>query len=148
MGVRKHDFLGLRFGKLLVLAEAGRYGNGERQYLCRCDCGREKTARVSLLNVGLTTSCGVGKCKKKRSYPANRKPPSTANEPPNDVAPLLQSPTREKQQQKARKKAHARLNKYGGYYAENLTIAGQPPPKMPAEYAARVADIPFARAVA
>ena len=48
---------GDRFGRLTVLAEAGRR-NGARAYRCRCDCGAEKVISVRTLRKGEARSCG------------------------------------------------------------------------------------------
>jgi hypothetical protein len=63
MGRKKIDRAGLRYGRLLVLREANpriNPGNGElrTQWLCRCDCGVEKTVAGSSLVNGQTRSCG------------------------------------------------------------------------------------------
>jgi len=49
--------IGKRFGRLVVLAEAG-YRNQCRYWLCRCDCGTEKEVQVSSLIRGRINSCG------------------------------------------------------------------------------------------
>lgn len=48
---------GERFGRLVVIAEAG-YMGGRRAYLCKCDCGAEVRCRGSHLTRGSTMSCG------------------------------------------------------------------------------------------
>ena len=52
------DMIGKRFGKLLVLSEAGRDKHRNILWLCRCDCGKEKIISGSSLRSGLTKSCG------------------------------------------------------------------------------------------
>lgn len=49
----KHDLAGLRFGQIVVLKRVP--GN---VWLCRCDCGVEKTIYGGSLRNGLTKSCG------------------------------------------------------------------------------------------
>lgn len=54
--------VGDRFGKLSILKEVESHvtsgGNKKRKFLCRCDCGREKTVMLQSLKRGLTVSCG------------------------------------------------------------------------------------------
>lgn len=50
--------IGQRFGRLVVIAEAGRARNRGRRWLCRCDCGGETTTGKSNLTSGNTRSCG------------------------------------------------------------------------------------------
>jgi hypothetical protein len=49
--------VGRRFGRLVVVAESGRDGYGPR-WLCRCDCGTEKTIAKYSLTAGRSVSCG------------------------------------------------------------------------------------------
>jgi hypothetical protein len=46
-----------RFGRLLVLADAGNR-KGRSRWLCRCDCGKKHTVDGKLLTRGHTNSCG------------------------------------------------------------------------------------------
>lgn len=50
--------VGLRFGRLTVVADCGANAHGERLCECVCDCGKDYTARRSKLINGNTTSCG------------------------------------------------------------------------------------------
>ena len=53
------DRTGQRFGRLTALFEAPRKnGTGRVRWLCRCDCGNEKTVSSSDLVGGRTQSCG------------------------------------------------------------------------------------------
>lgn len=55
----KHkDMTGLRFGRLTVLSRAGNNASGNILWLCRCDCGYEKTVPGSELRRGKIRSCG------------------------------------------------------------------------------------------
>ena len=54
---KKIDLTGHRFGRLVVIREAGRK-NGHVVWLCRCDCGNEVTVRGNCLTSGHTSSCG------------------------------------------------------------------------------------------
>lgn len=61
---KKIDLTGHRFGRLVVIREAGRDKHGKVLWLCRClgkngdDCGNEVTATTNNLNGGHTKSCG------------------------------------------------------------------------------------------
>lgn len=59
---RGGDLIGKRFGKLLVLEEAGFIkksdGRNSRVYKCQCDCGNIFYAQHVYLNCGDTKSCG------------------------------------------------------------------------------------------
>ena len=56
------DMTGKRFGKLTAIALAEPTytirGIPRRQWLCRCDCGRERVVRADYLKRGQTTYCG------------------------------------------------------------------------------------------
>lgn len=52
------DRTGQRFGRLLALGEAGRDNQGRATWLCRCDCGVEKTIPSRHLGSGAIVSCG------------------------------------------------------------------------------------------
>lgn len=54
---RRLDLTGWRFGRLTVLAPAGRIGR-YTAWLCRCECGRETVATTRKLRGGNTRSCG------------------------------------------------------------------------------------------
>jgi hypothetical protein len=49
---------GQRFGRLTAVECASRTTAGSRRWRMRCDCGKEKVARLSNLIRGGTTSCG------------------------------------------------------------------------------------------
>jgi hypothetical protein len=57
----KLKLLGKKIGKLTVIAEAGKNKHGAILWKCRCDCGNETILDGSILNRGLTKSCGCGK---------------------------------------------------------------------------------------
>lgn len=52
------DLTGRRFGRLIVLAYAGKRGASRHFWLCRCDCGKERVVRGSHMIQGRTGSCG------------------------------------------------------------------------------------------
>jgi hypothetical protein len=59
------DITGQRFGRLTVVACAGRTKRGNTIWTCRCDCGNEKIVQASHLRSGSTTSCG---CLRQEGY--------------------------------------------------------------------------------
>jgi len=50
--------IGERYGRLVVLAEAGRAKNGGRLFQCQCDCGAQHTVIADALRDGRVRSCG------------------------------------------------------------------------------------------
>lgn len=55
----KVDITGLRFGRLVVIKEMpGRVNNWQINWLCKCDCGKEKVITGNRLKNGHTKSCG------------------------------------------------------------------------------------------
>lgn len=52
------DIVGLRFGRLTVVALAGHSASGRVTWRCVCDCGAEKVAEGIRLRSGDTKSCG------------------------------------------------------------------------------------------
>jgi len=55
----KKNETGNRYGRLVVLYEASyRNKRGEVQWVCMCDCGKEKTISGASLRNGNTRSCG------------------------------------------------------------------------------------------
>ena len=54
---RKHNIVGERFGRLIVVGEIEPIKN-TRQFMCKCDCGNEKVVRIPDLLLGRTRSCG------------------------------------------------------------------------------------------
>jgi len=52
------DEVNHRYGRLIVLKQAGRDKHKQALWLCRCDCGNEITVRGSGLRGGHTQSCG------------------------------------------------------------------------------------------
>ena len=57
MSAKKIDLTGQRFGRLLVIREAGRK-NGHVAWLCRCECGNEIVVSGDNLRRERTQSCG------------------------------------------------------------------------------------------
>lgn len=54
---RAEDHTGRRFGKLTAIRR-GDYKGKDVGWICRCDCGTEKTISVAPLRRGLVVSCG------------------------------------------------------------------------------------------
>lgn len=54
----KAQLQGQRFGRLLVLEEAGRTDNQNVLWKCKCDCGNETIVMATSLLQGKTQSCG------------------------------------------------------------------------------------------
>ena len=52
------DYIGKRFGRLVVLSLDSVVKNYQKIYLCRCDCGNIKKIRRSGLTSGGVISCG------------------------------------------------------------------------------------------
>ena len=52
------DIAGYKFGKLNVISRAGSSSTGKAQWLCKCDCGTNKTVRAADLKNGRVLSCG------------------------------------------------------------------------------------------
>ena len=52
------DLTGQKFGRLTVIAEAGRAKNRNVLWKCRCDCGKEVIVQSGNLPNGHTRSCG------------------------------------------------------------------------------------------
>jgi hypothetical protein len=66
------NLVGKVFGKLTVVGFAG-YGKGnsnkkDRMWLCKCECGNEKTVRTQSLKQGKTKTCGLGNCHPRGKY--------------------------------------------------------------------------------
>lgn len=55
---RERDLIGLRFERLTVIKQEGKYKNGARLWLCKCDCGNEKIVAGTHLVGGKIRSCG------------------------------------------------------------------------------------------
>lgn len=50
-----------KYGRLTVIADAGKRGHNHQYVLCRCDCGVEKEIRLEHLSSGKIVSCGCHK---------------------------------------------------------------------------------------
>lgn len=52
------DLSGRKYNKLTVICKNGKTNGGDIKWLCKCDCGNEKTITGSKLKSGWTKSCG------------------------------------------------------------------------------------------
>lgn len=52
------DLVGMKFGRLTVIRKASDGSVSRAKWLCRCDCGKEKSVLGSNLRHGRTLSCG------------------------------------------------------------------------------------------
>lgn len=52
------DLLGQRFGRLTVIERIPNDKLGKAMWICRCDCGTERSVRANCLREGDTRSCG------------------------------------------------------------------------------------------
>ena len=57
----RESLIGRRYEKLVVIEQKESTKRGQRQWLCKCDCGGTCVATTGNLNSGHTTNCG---CKK------------------------------------------------------------------------------------
>jgi hypothetical protein len=55
---KKRNLIGVRFGRLKVVAEYGTTGKHYTTWLCECDCGEQRLAYGHLLMHGTLKSCG------------------------------------------------------------------------------------------
>lgn len=55
---KKLDLTNQRFGRLTVIKEGPRNNAGRTTWICKCDCGNEKTILTTQLTSGKTQSCG------------------------------------------------------------------------------------------
>lgn len=59
------NLIGYRFGKLTVVKQLESNKRGEKVWLCKCECGKEKTAKTYNLTSKKITHCGCSKkCKR------------------------------------------------------------------------------------
>jgi hypothetical protein len=58
MANKVKDLLGQQFGRLTVIARAGKASSGHVEWLCECSCGKQKTVNGSYLSAGKILSCG------------------------------------------------------------------------------------------
>lgn len=70
MGRKPIDIIGKTFNMLTVLAYDHTNQDGQRYYLCKCQCGKETIVRGTSLRSGNTKSCG---CARRNSWEASLK---------------------------------------------------------------------------
>ena len=73
MSAKKIDLTGERFGKLVVIREAGRK-NGHVAWLCRCDCGNEIVVSGHDLRNEHTQSCGCLRLERNTTHDCTHEP--------------------------------------------------------------------------
>lgn len=56
--MRKRDIAGMRFGRLVAISSIRVSKYGDYEWLCECDCGNTKIARLCHLQNGNIQSCG------------------------------------------------------------------------------------------
>ena len=60
--MKDNEMIGRRFGRLVVLYQCDNYfspsGSSHKRFVCKCDCGVEKTVLKEHLTSGRTRSCG------------------------------------------------------------------------------------------
>lgn len=71
---RRIQMEGLKFGRLKVIKFSGHNTHKQRQFLCLCDCGREKVVLGSELRNGRTTSCGCHQREKSTKHGRHNTP--------------------------------------------------------------------------
>ena len=69
---RKTNEVGNRYGRLIVLKEAGKNKSGSILWLCKCDCGANTVVSGGNLRGGSTKSCGCLNKEKARNLPSNK----------------------------------------------------------------------------
>ncbi len=66
------DLTGQRFGRYVALHRGVDWRPGNPAWVCRCDCGTEKTVRAASLRRGTTVSCGCYNSENKRAMCVER----------------------------------------------------------------------------
>lgn len=66
--------IGKRYERLLVLEYSGRNKAGKDQWLCKCDCGKNKIVLGQSLRQGKTRSCGCLDIESKTKHGLSRHP--------------------------------------------------------------------------
>lgn len=56
--MKRLDLTGQRYGRLIVIRDVGKTKSGMTEWLCKCDCGKEKIICIGNLRNGNTKSCG------------------------------------------------------------------------------------------
>lgn len=99
---KANNLQGLKFGRLLVLTQAERR-NRRIYWLCRCDCGNDKTIYGGSLTRGATKSCG---CLQKQIMTNIRKTHGLSNTRIQRIHSGILS--------RCRSKTHKQYEDYGG----------------------------------
>lgn len=59
---RKSNYVGEKFGNLIVIKDSGKRRDSQIIWECLCKCGNKKMAVSYQLKIGVTRSCGIGSC--------------------------------------------------------------------------------------
>lgn len=62
------DIISQRFGRLVAIRQSGSDNRGRAVWLCQCDCGNKKEARVGDLRNGRTQSCGCWQSESRKHH--------------------------------------------------------------------------------
>lgn len=73
------DYIGKRYGRLIVIGEAGKGKYGEKLFRCICDCGKEATSNVYNLQHGRIVSCGCKSEERRRTIGEERRTHGCSN---------------------------------------------------------------------
>lgn len=68
---KPRSLIGQRFGKLIVMKNAGNNASAQPQWLCQCDCGKSHVVSGQSLKTGDTQSCGCLRSEVKRKRTIN-----------------------------------------------------------------------------
>lgn len=70
--MKRLSLIGQRFGRLVVMADAGNI-KGRSRWICRCDCGTTHITRGRSLKNGDTSSCGCFHIERLRSHAGEKR---------------------------------------------------------------------------
>lgn len=103
------DLTGKKFGRLTVISEAKKKNQKLASWLCKCDCGKEKTATSTNLIHGHTQSCG---CLQKENLANSRRTHGNTNTPEYEAW----------QNMKSRCSENAKREDYKNYFLKGITV--------------------------
>ncbi|MGG1650464.1 hypothetical protein [Paenibacillus sp. NRS-1780] len=115
------DITGNRYGILTVIARAGRTGQDNAVWLCRCDCGEEIPFRGTTLRRGEAVSCG---CQKGEQVRKARDILQTDKSVNGVQIPLLTKGVRS-DSKSGHKGVQKRVKKGREYYEAYITVKGK-----------------------
>ena len=73
------DYIGKRYGRLVVIGEAGKGKYGEKLFRCLCDCGKEANSNAYNLQHGRIVSCGCKSEERRRAIGEERRTHGCSN---------------------------------------------------------------------